>query len=210
MPRNAEDCLSAVRGLNGGIRLVLEAILADAALAEKVAAGSYSHVNGFDKISLWRWSNAAKCRLHIWWNRFPYSEEIHNHRWDFASAILTGSLHSRFFSPSAGTSWTPTECRTEVDHYAFEPASDPCGLIQTLEMSLSTGDSYALHHDQLHSVHTEVGRPTITAVITAPPLRQTSTVLRRNGFERPSLIPAARMDASAVREKIQAALESLR
>lgn len=69
----------------------LSKILRDEKAIYYTARKSYSHENGFDKITLFE-NNYCKMRLHIWLqNGISYSENIHNHRWDFCSKILFGS-----------------------------------------------------------------------------------------------------------------------
>jgi len=61
---------------------------------------SYSHSNGFDKLTLFRGSN-LRVRLHIYWldnkNKNP---NIHDHRWNFSSFIIKGSYKSEIYEIS--------------------------------------------------------------------------------------------------------------
>src|SRR5688572_28976068 len=81
------------------IRLIDELLDSESLLGE-VAARSYRHVNLFDKIVLVGNSDPSAYRLtfHLWLP--PYTdpelrqELIHEHRFDFWSTILTGTLRS--------------------------------------------------------------------------------------------------------------------
>jgi hypothetical protein len=66
-------------------------VLSNQTAIANIAAKSYSHENGFDKIILFE-NELFKLRLHLWLkDNIKYSENIHNHRWDFCSKILLGS-----------------------------------------------------------------------------------------------------------------------
>lgn len=62
----------------------------------KIAQQSYLHKNGFVKIVLAN-SSKFKIRLHIWNENNPNNEDIHNHRWAFASKILSGYSEQYIF-----------------------------------------------------------------------------------------------------------------
>ncbi|MDA0633315.1 hypothetical protein OUY22_07770 [Nonomuraea sp. MCN248] len=89
---------------SGELPALLQSALRDEAYLARVAADSYRHNNGFDKIVLVAGpDNRYKLRLHIWWpNRDRHSEHIHNHRWTFASVILAGELEMEFFALTPG------------------------------------------------------------------------------------------------------------
>lgn len=58
---------------------------------------SYSHSNGFDKLTLFRGSN-LRVRLHIYWTESQLnSPNIHDHRWNFSSFIIKGNYESEIY-----------------------------------------------------------------------------------------------------------------
>lgn len=71
---------------------LLELLQDECALA-KVAGRSYLHGNGFYKLVLAERDN-FKLRLHLWMPGIDAEENIHDHRWHLASAIVTGTLKS--------------------------------------------------------------------------------------------------------------------
>ncbi len=83
-------------------------ILNSEKLVRNIADKSYMHSNGFDKIVLVdNFNDGCKLRLHVWW---PYSDaggylsqesDIHNHRWDFMSKVMLGTLHVKEFVVSS-------------------------------------------------------------------------------------------------------------
>lgn len=78
------------------IYLLLNEVLSNPALLAQVAARSYHHGNGFLKVVLAA-ENGWKLRLHVWFPNTPCEENIHDHRWSFASTVLCGHLLSETF-----------------------------------------------------------------------------------------------------------------
>ncbi len=74
---------------------IVQSMLDDAALLERIAVASYPHPIGFDKLVLYEHpSTGARLRLHIYWrgNRRAALERLHLHRFEMASAIISGEL----------------------------------------------------------------------------------------------------------------------
>lgn len=71
----------------------------DVYLQQLYAARSYWHGNGFLKVVLL--DKGYKLRLHIWFAGTSCEENIHSHRWGFASHVLTGTLKSELWADAA-------------------------------------------------------------------------------------------------------------
>src|SRR5215213_3610947 len=96
---DARAILESLKG-RGQLCTLLKSLLGDERRLESVAARSYSHSNNFDKIVLSdAKSPAYKVRLHIWWpdDKPAKVEHVHNHAWDFATAIVTGGYMTQIF-----------------------------------------------------------------------------------------------------------------
>lgn len=77
------------------VRGIVQSILEDDAVLEQIAAKSYPHPIGFDKLVLDDdRSTGFKFRLHVYWRgaNFAALERLHLHRFEMASAIITGEL----------------------------------------------------------------------------------------------------------------------
>ncbi len=77
------------------VRAVVESILADESALAGVAARSYPHPIGFDKLVLDDdRATGFKFRLHVYWRgaNFAALERLHLHRFEMASAVVTGEL----------------------------------------------------------------------------------------------------------------------
>ncbi|MFI1584419.1 hypothetical protein [Embleya sp. NPDC020630] len=80
---------------------LLRTILASESGLAAVAAKSYRHPNGFSKVVLASGPH-HQLRLHIWWMREATRHDtanVHNHRWDFSSLLLTGGYRYQQFVP---------------------------------------------------------------------------------------------------------------
>jgi hypothetical protein len=78
------------------LRSFLEQAVEQPEWLEKIAARSYLHGNGFYKIILEE-NDAFRLRLHIWLPTSRAEENIHDHRWHFASVILNGSMETEIW-----------------------------------------------------------------------------------------------------------------
>jgi hypothetical protein len=90
-----EALLEAISKLSGREQLaaLLESLLVDRQALAAAAQRSYTHPLGFDKFVLA--TSAAleyQLSLHVWPERQERVEDVHNHRFAFASAVLDGVL----------------------------------------------------------------------------------------------------------------------
>ena len=150
---------------------------------------SQRHDNGFDKIVLYRSPRTdIKLVLHLWDNRdgAAAQDNIHNHRWDFASVVLLGCLRSELYqvdpdgqpyasahygSPGGGATY---EFRTGTQIRASKHAS----------IDLAPGSFYTWQNTVLHRAYGVGPGPVATMIVQSAPLRAHTTVLLRS--ERPT------------------------
>jgi hypothetical protein len=140
---------------SGEAAATIEQLLRQPAQLDEVVSRSYAHPNGFRKLVVALPGNGTKLRVHHWPLGDSEPSNIHNHRWAFASAIVTGGMHSALFE--AG------EKGETVDRYVFEPSQaggryklSPAGkrgISVTSIAELNPGTTYALSAEQLHQVH---------------------------------------------------------
>jgi myo-inositol-1(or 4)-monophosphatase len=108
------------------VRAVVESILEDEAALAAVAARSYPHPIGFDKLVLDDdRATGFKFRLHVYWRgaNFASLERLHLHRFEMASAIVTGELTNHIwrvvgFTPASShvKGMTPAEPSPGAEH----------------------------------------------------------------------------------------------
>jgi hypothetical protein len=161
------QALSRVR-LSDVLGLVRDVHTDDAA-ALRVASHSYWHGNGFCKVVLAH-ANGLKLRLHVWEAGHDAEENVHDHRWDFASVVIAGTLVSTTFREAPGGD--------RYDAYRYEGgvagaytlnALGSVSLVEAGVSELSAGSSYWLQHDELHQISRLSARElAATLVVTGP------------------------------------------
>lgn len=143
-----------------------------------VVSSSYAHPNGFRKLVIATTEEGGRLRLHHWPDGDVEPSNVHNHRWDFASAIVAGQVRSALFSLGA---------RGEaVERHVFEPSHpggryslSPAGtgaLSRTAIADFGPGSTYALRAEQLHQVRCDPD--TLSLVLTGPAKRDRTDVFR--------------------------------
>jgi hypothetical protein len=180
-------------------------------------AQSYTHDNGFDKITLFQDARTQmKLRLHIW---FPMPEvgkkrprqNVHNHRWDFSSAVLCGDIEHICYRIAA-----PDEAGEEVNHYRYIARGsksyygvEPLGRVSVVETSrhrLSKGDVYSVRNDVLHRIDIPSNLAVATLVITHENVQWVTNDLlteKEMGSEY-STFPSPALSKTEVLEKLTA------
>ena len=92
------------------VRSIVESILKDESELQAIAARSYPHPIGFDKLVLYHDKETNfKFRLHIYWrgNQRAVMERLHLHRFEMASAIISGEMTNHIWSVTDFTSASP-------------------------------------------------------------------------------------------------------
>jgi hypothetical protein len=150
----------------------------------RIAAGSYRHVNHFDKIVLVDSDKESDYRLtlHMW--KPPYTEAevtdelIHDHRFNFWSAVLTGTLRSETFRKSdtgpryRQYQYVPErQTKTNFYEYVGEASLESNGLA-----AKPAGRAYHLFHETIHRVQLPLIEMTCTLVLRGPRQRHHSNI----------------------------------
>lgn len=155
------------------LRLLLAQLLRDEAALTAVQRRSYYHHNGFRKLVLLQ-NRAFKLRLHLWEaNSERHHENIHDHRWNFASCLLAGRFQTVVWEEDAAGPETRLNC-------TYTPAqADGCygvhehgqvRLRQRATHVLQAGDQYYMPASTLHQVTDPGQGETITLMLTATPV----------------------------------------
>lgn len=178
--------LEAISGLGtpGRIVPVLRALGEDPSGVAARAVQSYRHPLGFSKLELIDAAPRFILRLHIWWAGHPRgTEDVHNHRYAPASAILHGGYEMQIFQPaSRGTAMA--EFREEYTVHEASWRLDPIGettLALTATSNLTGGDSYALAADTLHRVTIAPETTCVTLFLETAPIRSTTQIFTEVG-----------------------------
>ncbi len=133
---------------------------------------AYRHPNGFLKIVLMA-DREFQLRLHVWRPAPEYpapAENVHNHRWDFASAVLAGGYRFQEYVPDErGGRFHGFRYggHRGTSSYALTPAGD-ARLKCVFDADLSPGSSYLLTSDVLHRVVGPADRTTVSLILQGP------------------------------------------
>lgn len=162
---------------------VLRPLLEDGELARTVAANSYPHVTGFDKLVLLKDSNGSLIKLDVWWpghRERSLTDNIHSHQWSFSSIVVSGSLQMQHFVPAA------EGIRARIYRLSYPPGTYAAEerdrhLLPVWAAKLEPGSSYDLDLRVLHLSRSDEDEPTVTLVVQSRPLREFSeTALYRD------------------------------
>lgn len=181
--RSADEPLSALGTLRATTPLaaLLELIRRDRSSLSELASCSYRHRNGFDKIVLASAGNGGmKLVLHVWpTSDLPDQDHIHDHRWDFASVVLVGSLKLDMYQADhCGESYTLMRYRSlpGPGNCALEPGGTMMVSVHA-SATMTIGSSYTWSADVLHRAYGVPGQLTATLIVQGPPRRNNTSVL---------------------------------
>lgn len=165
------------------LRSDLKVIAADRAEVAAIAVRSYRHANGFTKLVLTD-SVIGRLRLHVWEPGAVAEENIHEHRWHFASAVLAGTMESEIWVDSFDRD-APTFPEF-IYHVRDRGATRrPVGRTRvTCSRSVirQAGEAYFMPPGVLHRI-TGTSGLTATLVFTTAPSRAWNRMLARDGVQ---------------------------
>jgi len=141
---------------------------------EKMQRESYYHENGFHKIVLLEGKN-FKLRIHQFGSsaKIPM-ENIHDHRWPFASSILYGQLKMDLFE--LAEDYLNAE---KLYHFIYNSNKQGGSYSTSLKgvtylkkiqtRNYSCGDNYLMLPQELHRIKNQPGDESITLILTGKP-----------------------------------------
>ena len=155
--------------------LLLSRIINDPVMLSKTVAASYYHENGFHKIVLLA-GKKFKLRLHHFGvaAKIPM-ENIHDHRWNFASTIIKGELKMDLFTIA------PKGDNTEKTYHFIYESEKSKGTYTTDFVSVAhlrksetrsyrPGETYLMETRELHRIKNSTGQESITLILTGKPI----------------------------------------
>jgi hypothetical protein len=194
----------------GKLRSLIGQIISDDANLADISTRSYYHANSFLKVVLMTGEESPwKLRLHVWHPQPDASatttEDIHSHRWDFTTALLTGEYCAREFKMGPGD---------EYYHFKYLPVGE--GQAFSLEMQgrrqlcnvfeaiLPAGTVYHINHEVLHSISRSAGKAAASLVLQQPAVQDFTNVYRTSSIdEEPrSEVPVQRPSVDELRAEL--------
>ena len=190
------------------IEQAIQAALNDPSSIEAIAQQSYRHQNGFVKIPL-KTKNGEKFRLHVYRVGAKADKNIHNHRWDFESKVLCGSLPMHLYEVVEGNSHRLHRYRRKGRLYAIEYMRK-IGLIESQLVNIRAGKKYFMKNHLYHKI-AAVKELTITYMITRKAVEKTCDLINvkdmsstGEGIDEPPLsVQHVKENLELILEKIQ-------
>ncbi|WP_093589068.1 hypothetical protein [Streptomyces griseoaurantiacus] len=175
------------------IEMLLDRASERPAEVAECARRSYHHALGCEKIMLMVGSGSSTLRVHVWRpSDVPThaAEHVHNHRFEFASAVLCGSMTMEVFSldPSGGSMEAYAESIGEDgETWVMRPHGSE-RLRKTMHMRLAAGTLYQMDAGSLHRTANGSSVCTVTLFLEAwaGPGRPRTDVYSRVGAGAPS------------------------
>src|SRR6266568_8411973 len=193
------------------VAILLRAVLDDPSLEKEIASQSYTHSNGFDKIVLLDSKEPEyKVRFHVWWpsKSTVYVEDVHNHIWDFSSAVLTGAFRFQIFQTDDHGTLMYHYRKTTLQGgghsmYYIGTSSLSC----TFDGFIPAGCSYTLTRDVFHRVISVSDQVTSTILIQGAVVKNASDIFTDQSDHE--ALPIRPFERSELRQKIQEYLTAL-
>lgn len=166
------------------LSFLIKQILKNEMLLSNVVSESYYHENGFHKIVLLSGKN-FKLRLHHFGvaAKIPM-ENIHDHRWPFASSILTGQLTMDTFSASDIDKGEEAfyHFRYGSDKQSGSYSTDLIGrkFLNKIDTRIyNSGESYLMRTNELHRIKNTIGQESITLILTGKPVSKSCNLFAK-------------------------------
>ena len=198
-----------------GVVSLLASYLTGRAYSRNDSDGAYWHPNGFAKFVVYAPANSPfRIRLHVWTGEHSQAllqqdQNIHGHRWNFASAVIggpglqvdeyvlsdTGTPHRSYeYRPQRGKAGSP---EFAADAQDLESVGDVL-LEHSVSYALARHDTYVCDITRLHTVRPASRDLTATVIVQGPSLLPFAPVYRQRGL-RPQPTANAMSDAQARR-----------
>jgi hypothetical protein len=195
---------------------LFDSIRNDQEWMKDIVERSYSHEIGFDKLVLVSMQDPErKLRLHIWDEEtIPQQAtdaDIHNHRWNFCSTILTGTMQFEILERESGQ---------EVYEYEYTPVGESSEyslnslgkseLHQKFAGSFQAGVDYEITHDIIHRTYVEKDEMTASLMFQGPQCKPKTNVFNEQKIENPESITVDPVAEDEIYKKFDKILERVR
>jgi endonuclease/exonuclease/phosphatase family metal-dependent hydrolase len=209
---------AAVSTLADHARLLglVRAICDDPAAVKRCAAVSVRHPLGHDKIMLLDTDPSFRLRLHAWWpDSEPRVEHVHNHRFEFATSVVSGHYGMQIFQLVTTGGTLMTEYRQHASDDSGEWYLDRAGnaylrLLATAK--ITPGAGYTLVQDALHRVMVPRDSFCLTlflAIVANADLSVATRVFAPPGSPAPALVKSTALTADGYRRRLDGIIAEL-
>lgn len=197
--------------INSDFPSILTRILKDKNSLIEIANNSTIHSNKFSKIVLAK-NNGWKLRLHIWpVVNYEQVHEPHNHRWDFDSYILSGTMINQIVVENNSNN-TYLKClahETKINSNRQYDVLNKVGINIVKEEIYNIGETYHMKHEKIHIAKIPQNILTSTLFLTHPAKTKESIVYMPNCELPPSKNVLNSLKIEELESKIQIVLNNL-
>lgn len=210
--QHSERACSAMRTLvrSSALAAHMHSVLDSEEAVQRLAESSQVHPNAFDKITLVQADMGVKLVLHRWLAADDaVDESIHNHRWDFCSAVLSGTLLSEEYVEHADgpVRAYAYEYRSPGDAAEYSLTSvGGSRIVLVGRVTHGVGVTYHQAHDVLHRARVS-GSKTLTLMVQGPVLAASTTV--HSSSQWPAAHRVVRRDPEGVADALMDLLRAL-
>lgn len=145
------------------------------------------HPNGFLKVTIREEADGSSLRLHAWEDHIPDDLDIHQHRADFTSTVLEGSMNEEIWEyrddPGGTHERLTADCWTQGDEdgdiYRVDEKAPRvrCRIEPVSLLTHKAGETYHRPATDLHRVF-PVKLPLVTLVRFGPVYHRVHTIIR--------------------------------
>ena len=156
----------------------------------KVLRDSYYHDNGFDKLVLFKGNN-FKIRLHSFYptTKITPMENVHDHRWVFASSVLQGGFEAEFFKEKIGGEELLYRYTYYADKVGGQLKTAPrfvkkARLHKVRTVQYMANETYVCDTEKLHRICRVGMEGATTVIVTGKPRRLDCKLYSRSPFDQ--------------------------
>jgi hypothetical protein len=199
------------------IELTLTEITRPSELCDTLLHRCFVHGNGFEAYQLLApdFGIDGDLVVHIWPSQTATTEsvltssDVHDHRWDLASRVISGRLEMRLNEITDDTSHLHYVHRRDAGWGHSFAMLRRSGIRPIDKITVEAGDTYALAHPLLHEVRVKLDTPTVTVMLRGPEQRLTTNVLTRHPKTTTNVVRPPRLPADYVRRRLELVAKAL-
>ncbi len=204
------DLLRLLRryGAPDRVGALIDAVHSEPGLLNACADNSVVHPLGFEQLLLSS-TSAYQLRVHVWRAREKRGvEDVHGHRFSFASVVLAGSLYVSSFVPSEqGVIKRQLMCEPGQS-YVMRDAGQ-VRVEESGSVMLTTGGAYYSSVDTFHRVGAGSGEFVATLFMKLVSERETAAVLIDPGADRAETIERRKFSVAEYSERLASARQEV-
>jgi hypothetical protein len=177
--------INKILSKNYNLNEIVTKIINDDKAFYDVLDNSYKHENGFHKLVLLS-GKSFKLRMHVFGraDEVPM-ENVHDHRWNFSSSIIKGSLKMEMYeiNDNKGISLFHYKYNSNKSENSYQVDYLGKKRVNLKKLRVySEGDSYFMQTNEFHRITNKKNEECITLIMTGNPISNECNLLSKNEF----------------------------